>query len=79
MPMPPVMPPTSDEAERWRRIEAADFSKTRYWHVVFVGGWLVLPLFGILAVLGFPGAGLVLVPIGVGMIIGSGIQLLVDR
>jgi len=47
--------------------------------LVFAGGWLALVLFGILAVLGLAGSGLLLVPIGVGMIIGSGIQLLVDR
>jgi len=29
--------------------------------------------------MGLPGSGLVLVPIGIGMILGSGIQLLVDR
>jgi hypothetical protein len=75
----PVMPPARDEAERWGRIEGMDFEKTHYWHVVFVGGWLVLALFGVLAMMGLPGSGLVLVQIGIGMIIGSGIQLLVDR
>ena len=46
---------------------------------MFVGGWLVLAIFGVLATMGLPGNGLVLVPIGIGMILGSGIQLLVDR
>ena len=75
----PVMPPARDEAERWRRLEAQDFEKTHYWHLVFVGGWLVLAVFGVLTAMGLPGSGLVLVPIGIGMILGSGIQLLVDR
>lgn len=75
----PVMPPARDEEERWRRVEGMDFEKTRYWYVVFVGGWLVLTLFGVLAMMGLPGSGLALVPIGIGMIIGSGVQLLVDR
>ena len=75
----PVMPPARDEAERWRRLEGQDFEKTHYWHFVFVGGWLVLAVFGVLAAMGLPGSGLVLVPIGIGMILGSGIQLLVDR
>ena len=75
----PVMPPARDEAERWRCLEGQDFEKTHYWHLVFVGGWLVLAVFGVLTAMGLPGSGLVLVPIGIGMILGSGIQLLVDR
>jgi hypothetical protein len=46
---------------------------------VFLVGWLVLAAFGILVMLGWPGAGLILVPIGLCMVFGSGIQLLLSR
>jgi hypothetical protein len=38
-----------------------------------------LAAFGLLIILGWPGAGIVLVPIGLCMILGSGIQLLMNR
>ncbi len=79
MPVPPLLPLPRDDAERWRRVERADFGEKRYWYIVFIGGWLVLAAFGVLAVMGLPGSGLVLVPIGLGMILGSAIELLVDR
>src|SRR5229473_7362072 len=75
MPVPPLLPPARDESERWSRIDRADFGEKRYWYIVFFGGWLVLAAFGILILVGLPGSGLVLVPIGVGMILGSAIQL----
>jgi hypothetical protein len=68
-----------DETARQRQLDARDFGQSRYWRWVFVGGWLSLAAFAILAVKGLPGAGVILVPIGLGMIIGSGIQLLLDR
>jgi hypothetical protein len=46
---------------------------------VFFGGWLVLGSFGLLALVGYPGAGLVLVPIGVGMVVGGAVQMFLDR
>jgi hypothetical protein len=42
-------------------------------------GWLVLAAYLVLALAGWPGSGLILMPIGVGMIIASGIQLLLSR
>jgi hypothetical protein len=75
----PIVPQSLDEAERWRRLDQQDFRKSRYWRFVFVGGWLVLALFGVLAFLGLPGSGLLLVPIGLGMIIGGGLQLVIER
>jgi hypothetical protein len=68
-----------DEAARQRQLDARDFGQSRYWRWVFVVGWLSLAAFAILAVKGLPGAGVILVPIGLGMIIGSGIQLLLER
>jgi hypothetical protein len=40
---------------------------------------VVLVAFAILALVGLPGAGLILVPIGFGMVIGRGIPNLLDR
>ena len=68
-----------DEMARERRLESRDFRKSRYWRWVFVGGWVVLAAFGILALVGLPGTGVVLVPVGMFMILGSGIQLVLDR
>ena len=70
---------SEDEMARERRLESRDFRKSRYWRWVFVGGWVVLAAFGILALVGLPGTGVVLVPVGMFMILGSGIQLLLDR
>ena len=42
-------------------------------------GWLVLAAFLVLALAGWPGTGLILVPIGIGTIVASGIQLLLNR
>jgi len=70
---------SEDEMARERRLESRDFRKSRYWRWVFVGGWVVLAAFGILALVGLPGTGVVLVPVGMFMILGSGIQLVLDR
>jgi hypothetical protein len=76
---PGVPNPLNDESEHERRLAARDFGSSRKWRWVFVGGVLALVAFGVFAVLGFPGAGVILVPVGMGMILGSGIQLLLDR
>jgi len=68
-----------DETARERRLESRDFGKSRYWRWVFAGGWVVLAAFGVCLLVGLPGAGVVLVPVGLFMIIGSGIQLLLER
>jgi hypothetical protein len=47
--------------------------------IIFIGGCLALLLFGILAIFGLPWSGVVLVPIGLGMILGSGIELFLGR
>ncbi len=77
--VPRVPNPYDDDAQRTKRIEAQLETGSRFSVIVFVGGWLVIGTFVALAFMGLPGAGLVLVPIGVVMIVGSGIQLLINR
>jgi len=47
--------------------------------ILLAGGALALIAFGALAMLGLPGSGVVLVPIGMGMILGGGIPMLLDQ
>jgi len=68
-----------DEDERQARLDSQDFDDVRRWRWVFAGGVAALITFGVCAVEGLPGAGIVLVPLGLGMIIGAGIQLLLYR
>jgi hypothetical protein len=68
-----------DEMARERRLESRDFGSSRYWRWVLVGGLVVLAAWGVCVLVGLPGMGLVLVPVGIFMILGSGIQLLLDR
>ena len=76
--VPQVPNPFDDDAQRTERLEQ-QLETSRRWRLVFFVGWLVLGVFGLLALLGYPGVGLVLVPIGAGMVIGGGIQLVLDR
>lgn len=71
--------PLDSEDERMRRMEARDFASSRRWVAIFIGGLAILAIFGILSLLGLPGLGIALVPIGLGMAVGAGLQLLVDR
>jgi len=71
--------PYDDEARRTERLNAQVDADARRNVLVFVGGLLVLVAFGMLALVGLPGAGLLLVPIGLGMLVGSGIELLLGR
>jgi hypothetical protein len=75
----PFANPSDDEESRRQRLGTRDFRGSAYWRWVFVGGWVVLAAFGICLLVGLPGAGVILVPVGIFMIIGSGIQLLLDR
>jgi hypothetical protein len=77
--VPPVPNPFDDNAQRLVRAEANTDASGRYWRWVLIAGVGVLAAWGVLIVLGLPGTGLFLVPIGVFMILGSGIQLLVNR
>ena len=74
-----LLNPLDDEADKTRRLESRDFSPSRYWRWVFVAGLVVLVAFAMLALVGLPGTGVILVPIGLGMAIGGGIQTLLDR
>jgi len=76
--MPRLPNPFDDEMQRAQRVDQ-NLDTSRFTGIVFFGGWLVVAVFGALALVGYPGTGLVLVPIGVGMIIGGGVQLLLDR
>jgi len=68
-----------DEMARERRLEARDFRSARQWRWIFAGGWVVLAAWGVCVLAGWPGTGLILVPVGIFMILGSGIQLLLER
>jgi hypothetical protein len=77
---PPQIPhPADEDQQRLKRLDALVDASHRRWLLVFLGGWLVLAAWLPLAVAGWPGAGVVFVPIGLGMVIGAGVQLLVDR
>ena len=71
--------PLDYEDERLRRIESRDFGPSRRWRKVFIGGCVLLALFAVLATFGLPGVGLALVPIGAFMVLGAGLQMLLDR
>ncbi|MBV9357739.1 MAG: hypothetical protein JO023_19680 [Chloroflexi bacterium] len=60
-------------------LNARDFSRSRRWVLVLAAGVALLIVFRILAALGLPGTGLLLVPIGLGMAIDAGIELLLER
>ncbi len=77
--LPGVPNDAEDEAARERRLDARDFRSSRYWRFVFVGGFGVLAAWAILWLADWPGTGLVLVPIGLLMILASGIRLLLER
>ena len=68
-----------DEAERQRRIEDEEFGDAAYWRWVFAGGLVALAAFVVFAAKGVPGAGVILVPIGLGMAIFGGLQALLYR
>ena len=71
--------PFDDDAQRTQRLEAHTDVSSRRGLLVFIGGWIVLVAFGLLALMGLPGTGVVLVPIGLIMILGSGIELVARR
>ena len=76
----PLFPNAYDDDERRRqRLEARMDTPSRRSVIVFAGGLLALIVFGVLAFAGLPGSGVVLVPIGLGMMLGAGIELAVGR
>ena len=77
--VPQVPNPFDDDAQRLERVEAHLAVARRPWLAVFIGGGLVLGVWLALALAGWPGTGVVLVPIGLGMLLGAGIQLILAR
>jgi hypothetical protein len=75
----PFGPLDEDDSARMRHLINEDDSDSPFWKWIFIGGWLVLASYLVLALAGWPGIGLILVPIGIGMIMASGIQLLLSR
>ncbi len=73
----PFLP--EDEAERQRRLDAQDFATASRSRWILLGGLVALALFVVLAIDGLPGTGVVVVPLGMGMIIGGGIEPLFNH
>ncbi len=75
MSVPRIPNPFDDDAQRLSRLEAQiDTSKwRRRW--VLVAGAITLVVWVVLAFVGLPGTGLVLVPIGILLILGSALDL----
>ncbi len=67
------------EEERERRLEGEDFTDAAKWRWVVVGGVVALVAFAILSMKGWPGTGVILVPLGLAMIVFGGMQALLYR
>ncbi len=79
-PVPPQIPNRYDDDEqRLRRLEAQETDDRRRSLALVIGGLLVLTTLIPLVLTGWSGVGVVLVPIGLGMIIGGGVQLVTAR
>ncbi len=79
IPSPIFRNPNETEAQRDARIEAQLGSNTTRSKVIVIGGIVALLAFAICAFNGLPGAGVILVPIGMGMLLGGGLELLLGR
>jgi len=79
VPPPRVPNPFEDDAHRLQRLMRDDDRGKRVCRLVFIGGWVVLAVWAVLAFIGMGDLGVILAPIGMGMLIGSGIQLFIDR
>ena len=78
--LPPRIPNRYDDDEqRLKRLDAQQADEHRRWLVVFIGGWLVLAAIIPFALAGWGGVGLLLAPIGLGMVLGAGVQLALER
>ncbi len=75
MAVPRVPNPFEDDESRLARVEAHVATGGRRKRVLILGGVVALALWGGLVVAGYPGTGLVLVPIGIFMILGSFLEL----
>ena len=79
LPPPDIPRPFEDDASRLQRAEANVERGTLIWKLVFIGGLAVLGFWGVLVMIGIGGWGVLLAPIGLGMLIGAGVQLFIDR
>jgi predicted phage tail protein len=80
MPIPAIVPnPFDDDAKREARMEANLPTTPRRAIAIVAGGVAALIAFGILAAVGYPGTGAILVPFGVLMVLLGGIELLLSR
>ncbi|MBV8718023.1 MAG: hypothetical protein JO020_32765 [Chloroflexi bacterium] len=80
MPIPAIVPnPFDDDAKREARMEANLPTTSRRALAIVIGGVVALIAFGILALIGYPGAGVALVPLGALLLLGGGIELLLSR
>lgn len=80
MPIPAIVPnPFDDDAKRQQRLEANLPISSRRALAIVIGGCACLIAFAVAVVLGFPGAGAALVPLGMLLVIGGGIELLLSR
>jgi hypothetical protein len=80
MPIPAIVPnPFDDDASRQQRLEANLPVSSRRALAIVIGGCLCLIAFAIAALRGFPGAGAALVPLGMLLLLGGGIELLLSR
>lgn len=78
--LPPRIPNRyDDDDQRLRRLEAQDDQERRKWLVVFSVGLLLLLAMLPCLLVGWGGIGLILVPTGVGMMLGAGMQLVLAR
>ena len=80
MPVPAIVPnPFDDDAAREARLEANLPTTSRRALAIVIGGVVTLIAFGILALIGDPGTGVALVPLGILLLLGGGIELLLSR
>lgn len=77
IPTPIFRNPSETDAQRMQRVEDRLGTKSLRSKLIFGGGLVALTAFGILALLGLPQAGLVLVPLGMGLVLGGGIELFI--
>jgi len=74
---PPQIPNRyDDDAQRLKRLEAQEQQTRRRTLLLILGGVLILIALIPLWLLGWSGAGLMLVPIGLGVVLLAGLQLL---
>ncbi len=68
-----------DAEQRLERLRVQERAERRGQLAILGGGVVLLVLFAVLAWFGYPGWGVLLVPIGLGMIIGMAIEMLFKR